>query len=115
MGETLKFKIEDRVDKAKFELRKVGMWITNHKEEILICTPMVLGAFKLGRTGINYATKRMEIRAEDRRKHYRVYDPNTGAYLFLKRPLTNKENYILATRASGITVTEILHDLDLLK
>lgn len=106
--EVVKWKVKDGINESV-------NWIGNHKTEIVLMTPMVISAFGFAGNGIKYAKKHMEIRHETRKRDLQIYDPSTGCYLYLKRPLRTSEKVALANRTYGTTVTQCLDDLNVLK
>ena len=113
-----KVKWNDAKQKVKakaLELQTKAKWFWySYEEEIIIVSAIALPA-AVG--GIKAVSKAYTAHKEEQHRLLTEYDPSTGWYNELKRPLTtqDKANIMALRKSEGITVTEALLRLNLLK
>lgn len=108
----LKWKLRLKAEQAKNLGRDAVAWGMNHPAEavgIIGGTATLIG-------GINKIGRRREKRREEKEKATRVYDNRTGSYVYLRKPLTQNQQVMLATRQmNGESTTLILKSMGVLK
>ena len=116
MDDLTRFKIEEKKRKAKEKMEdlkaKASCLWANHKEEIIVLTPIVVGgASSLIKSGVRaYQTK-----SENRHRDLETYDPRSGQYFTLKRKMSNAQKLELERRmANGERKGDILRSMRLI-
>ena len=115
--EKKKVSIKDRVKNAATTVwdgaKGAAHWVVDNKNDLLLVgggVATVIAIFK----GKSSCGGRSFRREEDR--DYRVYDPRTGQYYYLKRRMTNREKMELDYRIdNGERMGFILDDMNLLR
>lgn len=91
-------------------------YIEEHKEVIIIATPLILAGIGLMKKGIGGVGRFRAMHELRDLKDYRVYDRRLGAYLRLRRPLRNSDWQLITPRMNnGEKLVDILQKMDLLK
>ena len=107
--------VKEKVDQktAKIKSETSNLWET-HAEDIIIYS--VIG-LPLAAKIAHSISKAVVAQKEEKHRLLVDYDPSTGWYNELKRPLTTQEkaNVIALKKAENITMTEALLRLNLLK
>ena len=115
-----KFVVESKAHelwrKTKEKGKQALEYVEQHKETIAMVTPVVLGAFGIGKKILGGAVRQHNLREERELKDYRVYDRRLGAYLRLRRPLKNSDWKKIELRLErGERLVDVLRKLDMLK
>ena len=122
MKEVMKFddlkkeiKRKELKDNLKAKLRDAAEWVSNHKEEIAIATPIVLGLIaegsKLGKSVIRHNN----LVKEQQLKDLYCYDRSLGHYWKLRKPLSNNDWILINQRkANGEALADILSSMKVL-
>ena len=107
--------VKEKVDQKTAELKTKAhyAWV-KYNDEIIIFS--FVGLPILAKT-LNSICKAFTSQKEEKHRMLVDYDPSTGWYNELKRPLTTQEkaNVIALKKAENITMTEALLRLNLLK
>lgn len=111
----LKSKANRIKEEVNFKVREGLNWVHNNKEELITIAPFVVAGIGFAGRTVKSSAKRYEIRAEEKRRKLTVYDPSTGCYLNLKRPLKSSEQIMLGSKPKDMTVTQVLYSLNLIK
>jgi len=111
-----KAKVAQKWEDFKAKGRNFVGWCADHPTEtaagITAIGACAAGTAKL----VSKIDKKIDIQREDYRRKTEKYDPVTGSWLKLKRPLTNSEQIELAERRqNGESSTIILASMGLLK
>lgn len=114
--EAAKEKAKVKWESLKSGARSIVGWCIDHPAE----TAAGLTALGTAAAGVTkLASKvdhKLETRLEDYRRKTEKYDPVTGSWLKLKRPMTSAEQIELAERRqNGESTTIILASMDILK
>lgn len=97
---------------AKAKAQELWQWVKNHKEEILLVTPLVIGGTT---TIIKVVGKHVNLRKQEAIKDLYCYDRSLGHYWKLSRELTNSEWIeIERRRKAGERLADILANLKVL-
>lgn len=102
-------------DNLKAKLRDAAEWVSDHKEEIAIATPIVLGLIaegtKLGKSVIRHNN----LVKEQQLKDLYCYDRSLGHYWKLRKPLSNNDWILINQRkANGEALADILSSMKVL-
>ena len=105
--------ISDGWTTVKGKVKNGWDWTMSHKGEVLTAFVISKAAISLGKdAGV---IKPREVKKEETRK-LRIYDPHTGIWHDLRRPLTTKEKIYLERRsAEGESYGSILSDFGVLE
>lgn len=105
--------ISDGWTTVKGKVKEGWDWTMSHKGEVLTAFVIAKAAISLGKdAGV---IKPREVKKEENRK-LRIYDPHTGIWHDLRRPLTTKEKIYLEQRsANGESYGSILSDFGVLE
>lgn len=96
--------------------KQVLYFVEDHKEGIALATPVLLGIAGIGSKLIRGISRHRNLAAEKDLKDLHVYDRRIGAYLRLRRPLTNKDwTKITPRMKKGERLADILQSMDMLK
>lgn len=98
-------------EKIKEKLNNAAKWIDDNRELLIAYVPVALAGITLTSRCVKSRTQRRSAKLEQ----LKIYDHSIGSYLYLRRPLTNEEKVILANRPVGMSVTNILDTLGVLK
>ena len=116
MDDLTRFKVEEKKRKLKEKFEDFKAWCSctwaNHKEEIVILGPVVLGAA----TGLAKAGSRAyQTHSDNKHRDRETYDPRTGQYYTLKRKMSNNQKLELERRMSnGERKGDILRSMNLI-
>lgn len=101
-------------DKVVGGIKKTWCWIDDNKSTLFMFVPVILAGVSLtGKLSANH-TKRVISNNEMKKRDLQIYDPSTGCYLNLVRPLSNEEKALLAYRPDGVKVTQVLDSMGVL-
>lgn len=114
--------VDNRTFKEKFDAFKWNVkqkaidirdWCADHKEITVAAITIGLPAlYKTTKTVVHHA----DVKHDDYIRDHRTYDPSTGDYLYLKKPLRNDQKVELAERmAAGESKTIALSEMGVLK
>lgn len=102
--------------KALEKGQQVVQYVEEHKEVIIIATPIILGGIGIAKKLAGGVTKMGALHAERDLKDFRVYDRRLGAYLRLRKPLNNGDwKKITPRMKNGERLVDILQSMDMLK
>lgn len=106
-------KIDDFKQSIRHRYDKTKKWCSENKDLALL-----IGMF--GVSVIGWAAKwvapSIDERRENRRLRSRIYDPQNGGYLYVKKPLTTAQMVELdRRRRAGQSVTQALDEMNVLK
>ena len=91
----------------------VSCWCGEHKTEIMVVAPVVIGGIA---TTAKVIGKSVNLNKEQNLKEKFVYDTSLGHYWELRQKLTNSQwTEIERRRANGETLGQILNDMKVLK
>lgn len=106
-------KKRERKEKRRQRIRNAGEWIGEHKTEICIFGPVVIGLLT---TSVKGVVKINTTKKEQMFRDKYCYDPSLGHYWKLKRPLSSREWVTVDRRKQmGERLSDILVDLNVLK
>lgn len=102
-------------EKAKQKVAGAVNWISNHKEEIAIMTPIILGIVaegtRLGKAAVRHHN---QVKEQELKELY-CYDRSLGHYWKLRRPLSNNDWVsINARKQNGEALADILSSMKVL-
>ena len=98
--------------KAKEMLQQAWGWYKEHKEEIIVLTPIVVGG---GTAIVKVVGKHINLHKQEQVKNLYCYDRSLGHYWKLRRELTNAEWLeIDRRRKTGERMADILAALKVL-
>lgn len=104
----------------KQNMRKVGDWISENRDIVLVSAPALIGLTATGIKAVagivNGVTKQINIQSEKKVKDFYCYDRSLGHYWTLRRELSNREWLAIdERRKNGERMADILNDLHVLK
>lgn len=112
--EDVKNKLNNAKETTKNVIKGTLTWLDENKWCIIAATPLILGTFNCIKT-VSYNHSKVALaQTELKKRDYQVYDPSTGVYLSLRRPLTNSEKVMLAYKPSEMNVTQVLDNMGVL-
>lgn len=92
------------------------MWVEQHKETLIVATPLLLGAGKVVSKIGKAANKKADLNKEKDLKELYCYDRSLGHYWKLRRKLTNSEWTTIENRKkNGERLSDILNDMRVLE
>lgn len=114
--EETKRKAKQKVEDIKSSARNVIGWCADHPGET-IAGITALGACATGAAKlVGRVDRKLDDHREEKRRKLEKYDPVTGSWVMLKRPMTNQQQVELAERRqAGESTTVILSSMGLLK
>lgn len=97
------------------KLRDLGNWASQNKELAIALIPVGIVAFReVGKT-IRTISENAADREEARQRDLRIYDNAEGRYIYLRRPMTKREQMeYAARREAGETKQAIIASMGLL-
>lgn len=109
---SFKDKIHDGWDTTKKKIAGGWRWAMDNKADIGAAILAAGAVIKLGKeAGLIKTQQQRTIET----RQAKVYDPHTGVYYYLRRPLTNAEKFELEERSrQGEGYGRILSDMDVL-
>ena len=115
-----KSKLKEFAEKTKKKAQetydRVHDWCKQNEAIVVTVGPALLGAaVEIAKLGVKSHNRRVDRKREEERE-YTEWDPKTGSYVKLKRPLTNPEKVEIAekTRDDKVTKTQVLSQMGLL-
>ena len=109
---SFKDRISDGWKNTKQKVANGWRWAMNNKADIGAAILAAGAVIKLGKEAGLIKTQQQRV-VETRQA--KVYDPHTGVYYYLRRPLTNAEKFELEERSrAGEGYGRILSDMDVL-
>ena len=104
---------EEFVRDIRYKLLDTKDWIIEHKNEVIVLTPVVVGSLT---TIIKVVGRSANLRKQESIKNLYCYDPSLGHYWKLKRRMSNREWLEVDRRKySGERLADILADMKVLK
>lgn len=116
-GAKVKEKLSSGWEKAKETGKKTLTWVKENKELVV---PAATAIVALGGEVYKTHNRRMRIKNDRDERNSRIYDPHTGRYHYLKRPMKSSEEREFNRRIkmldeTGETYYDILDDMHLLE
>lgn len=103
-------------EKAMTGVRKVGDFMKENRETLVVVVPAAAVGIKSLTRGVNAIAKRSAVKREIKDRQTRFYDHRLGKYWYTKRPLkANEQLEVSRRKAAGESYGDIFRSMRLLK